>query len=109
MRCSRFNLLFDVWALFPLALNSPARAEDWPGWRGPRGDGTSTEKGIPTKWGKDDNIAWKAAVPGRGHSSPVIWGDRVFLTSGLEKDGKQFLKEGKQLLLCLDRKDGKIL
>jgi len=109
MRFLRFHLLCSFLALAVLAQMNPIRAEDWPGWRGPRGDGTSIEKGIPTKWGKDDNIAWKTAIPGRGHSSPVIWGDRVFLTSCLEKDGKQFLQEGKQLLLCLDRKDGKIL
>jgi hypothetical protein len=55
------------------------RAENWPGWRGPRGDGTSLEEGVPTRWSGDDNIAWKASVPYLGHASPVIWGDFVFL------------------------------
>lgn len=81
---------------------TPTRAEDWPAWRGPRGDGTSLESNIPTKWGPADNIAWKTPIPGKGHSSPSIWGDRVFLTSCLEKDGKHYL-------FCLDRKNGKIL
>jgi len=79
-----------------------ALGENWPGWRGPRGDGSSAETGIPVKFGPDENLLWKAAIPGRGHSSPVIFGDRVFLTTCLETDG---VRE----LLCLDRKDGKIL
>jgi hypothetical protein len=77
-------------------------AEEWPCWRGPRLDGTSTETGIPTTWSKTENIAWKAPIPGKGHSSPIIWGDRIFVTSCLEK-------EGKRLLLCLDRRNGKEL
>lgn len=85
-------------------LISPAvvRAEDWPGWRGPRGDGTSTEKNLPLRWSDKENIHWKTPIPGIGHSSPVIWGDKVFLTSCLED--KQL-----RILLCLDRKSGKIL
>ena len=77
-------------------------ATNWPGWRGPSGDGTSPEKGIPLKWSSTENIAWKAAIPGKGHSSPVVWGDRVFLTSCLPE------KE-QRILLCLDRHTGKII
>jgi outer membrane protein assembly factor BamB len=79
-----------------------ARAEEWPGWRGPRGDGTSQETGIPLRWSKTENVAWEVPVPGKGHSSPVVWGDRIFLTTCLEK-------EEQRLLLCLDRRDGKLL
>ena len=79
-----------------------ARAENWPGWRGPNGDGTSPEKGIPLKWSGTENIAWKVAIPGNGHSSPVVWGNRVFLTSCLPE------KE-QRILLCLDRNAGKTL
>jgi outer membrane protein assembly factor BamB len=79
-----------------------AQSEDWPGWRGPRGDGTSNESNIPVHWSKTDNIAWKADVPGKGHSSPVVWGDRIFLTTCIEE-------EQKRVLLCLDRRDGKLL
>src|SRR6266852_2141096 len=63
--------------------SAPASADagmQWPGWRGPRGDGTSDETGIPVHWTKTENIAWKAPIPGKGHSSPVIWGDRIFVT-----------------------------
>src|SRR5262245_41457703 len=74
------------WWAVPCLLVAPAvRAGEWPGWRGPRGDGVSDEKNIPVRWGKKDNIHWKVAVPGRGYSSPVIWGDRIFLATCLEK------------------------
>lgn len=87
-------------ALALLALS--AAAEDWPAWRGPRGDGTSTESGIPTEWDTTRNVAWKAPIPGIGHSSPIVAGDRIFLTAFIE-DG------GKRAVLCLDRKNGKTL
>lgn len=75
------------------------RAENWPGWRGPSGDGVSAGKGIPTKWSSTENIAWKIAVPGEGHSSPIVWGDKVFLTSSLTE-------KNKRILLCIDRLSG---
>lgn len=87
-------------------------AEDWPSWRGPRLDGSSTEKNLPIKWRvvKDkktggetmENIAWRTPIAGIGHSSPIVFGDRVFVTTCL-------LKEEKRVLLCLDRRDGRIL
>src|SRR5262249_8848077 len=77
-------------------------AENWPAWRGPRLDGSSTEKDLPIKWSATDNIAWRTEIPGNGHSSPISHGDRVFVTTCL-------LKEQNRVLLCLDRKDGKIL
>ena len=66
-------------------LASSLHAENWPGWRGPRGDGTSQETNLPTKWnGKTgENIHWKVKIPGVGHSSPVVWEDRVFLATCL--------------------------
>ena len=79
-----------------------AQAENWQGWRGPNGDGTSPEKGIPVKWSGTENIAWKVTIPGNGHSSPVVWENRVFLTSCLPE------KE-QRILLCLDRNTGKTL
>jgi outer membrane protein assembly factor BamB len=45
-----------------------------------RGQGISTESGAPTEWSKTKNIKWKTAIAGRGHSSPIVWGDRIFLT-----------------------------
>jgi len=89
--------------LLTLSLNVlPVAAEDWPSWRGPRGDGTSSETGIPIRWTDTENVYWKATIPGIGHSSPIIHGDRIFLTSCLQE------KE-QRVLLCLDRLSGKIL
>jgi len=104
------------------------RAEDWPGWRGPRLDGSSLEKDLPVTWSDTDNIAWKTEIPGVGHSSPIVVGDRVFITSCLLKqtaetkgDKKPEIKdpgktdpkakpaECKRMLFCLDRLSGKIL
>ena len=79
-------------------------AEDWPQWRGPRGDGTSTETNLPLKWSTTENVAWKVALPGRGYSSPTIWGDRIFLTTCLENQDPV-----KHVTLCLDRHNGKVL
>src|SRR3954469_22188690 len=81
---------------------APALAGEWPGWRGPHGDGHSDETNIPTRWSDTDNIAWKVAVPGKGHSSPVVWGDKIFLTTALEQ-------ERQRVLLCLDRRTGRTL
>jgi len=56
-------------------------AENWPSWRGPQGNGISSEKNVPTEWGPEKNVAWKIALPGSAGATPVIWGDRIFLTS----------------------------
>src|SRR5690349_18195041 len=87
---------------FALLVTTAVSAEEWPGWRGPRGDGTSTEKNIPLKFSGDgEQLRWKTEIPGKGHSSPIVWGDRVFVTSCIESDQKR-------MLYCLDRADGKI-
>jgi outer membrane protein assembly factor BamB len=57
-----------------------ARAGNWPQWRGPGGDGVSTEQGLPLQWGADKNVIWKCPLPGPGSSTPAIWGDAVFVT-----------------------------
>ncbi len=90
--------------LCPCWLVVPAPAKDWPGWRGPRGDGSSLENGVPLHWNgpAGQNIAWKTEIPGKGHSSPIVCGDRVFVTSCRE-DRRD------RVLLCLDRASGRIL
>lgn len=75
------RLLPIVFSLSALAL---AGAEDWPGWRGPSANGISTLTNLPTSWSGERNVAWKTPVEGRGHSSPVVWGDRIFLTTDIE-------------------------
>ena len=68
-----------------LALGAAVAAENWPQWRGMNGQGISTEKQLPTEWGPDKNIAWKTPLP-HGYSSPIVWGDRIFLTTAIEGD-----------------------
>src|SRR5262249_15275872 len=85
-----------------LFLAIPARAGDWPSWRGPRGDGTSDEADVPLRWSPTENVCWKTPIPGRGYSSPAVSGDRVFLTTCLEK-------QQQRVLLCLDRRDSRVL
>lgn len=72
-------------------------AEDWPQWRGPRHDAVSLEADLPTEWGDSKNVVWKAPLPGVGSGTPIVSGNRIFLTSQAEND---------VLLLCLDT-DGK--
>lgn len=81
---------------------SSAQAENWPGWRGPRGDGSINETKIPTQWSSSQNVKWKAALKYSGHSSPVIWNDVVFL-SGANTEDKT------RVLIALDRKTGATL
>ena len=58
--------------------------DNWPQWRGPRGQGVSEEKNLPLEWSATKNIKWKTPLPGRGHSSPIVWGNRLFLTTSIE-------------------------
>lgn len=85
--------------LITLVLHSPA--QEWTRFRGPNGSGISSAKTIPTAWTEKD-YNWKIPLPGAGHSSPVLWGDKVFLTSGDDKNGKLFV-------ICLGASDGRIL
>jgi outer membrane protein assembly factor BamB len=80
---------------------SAAMAENWPCWRGPRGDGTSAETNVPTTWNgiTGENVAWKSKLRGTGHASPVIWNDRIFLSSCEETTGER-------ILTCLDQANG---
>ena len=83
----------------PLAL----QAENWPSWRGDvSGSGISTETDLPLEWGKDKNVAWRVELPDHGNSTPIIWGDRVFVTQATD-GGKQ------RGLMCFNRADGKLL
>jgi len=78
------------------------QAENWPMWRGATGVGISKEKDLPTRWSGTENIAWKTSLPYRGNSTPIVWGEKIFVTQPLEK-------EQERALLCIDRLDGKIL
>src|SRR4030095_6838279 len=103
---------------------------NWPQWRGPGGSGISIEKNLPDEWSQTKNVQWKTAIPGRGHSSPIIWGSKIFLTSSIEgpivagAKAVTHIRRGVEYrhpdsvggdhsytikLLCLDRDTGRIL
>ena len=75
---------------------------DWPGWRGPNGDGRVLDANGPTNWDSEKNVVWKASIPGRGHASPTVVGDKVFVATAIDEDERQ-------IVICLDRKTGKQL
>ena len=90
-----------------IAIGSSLTAADWPGFRGPEGDGTSSDAKVPVQWGDKKNLKWKLQLPGKGFSSPIVVGDNVFVTcySGAEGD----LKNLRRHLVCADRRTGKVL
>jgi outer membrane protein assembly factor BamB len=111
------------------SLTTAGAAANWPQWRGPDGSGISNEKNLPATWSPTMNIKWKAAIPGRGHSSPIVWGNRVFVTTAVEgdvvpgakavkhmNDGKEFLhpdsigadRKHQFKVIALNRESGKI-
>jgi outer membrane protein assembly factor BamB len=77
-----------------------SHADNWPQWRGPEFNGTSREKGLPVRWSTTENIAWRLALPSWSGSTPIIWGERVFLHIA-DKD--------ELFLWCVDRKQGTVL
>jgi outer membrane protein assembly factor BamB len=83
---------------------APARAGDWPQFRGPTGDGQYVGPSIPTEWGPDKNVVWKMPIPGRGWSSPIIWQGRVYLTTAVEQGGRYSLQA-----VAVDCQTGKVL
>ena len=87
-----------VLLLFSLFSNATLHADHWTRFRGPNGTGIATEAKIPTKWAVDD-FRWRVELPGVGHSSPVVWKDKIFLTSADSKSGERYL-------ICRSTHDG---
>ena len=83
-------------------LPAPGAERQWPRWRGPGGMGLSAETDLPVRWSPTENVAWKTELPGQGNSSPVIWDERIFLTTAFDQGGRRSL-------LCVSRADGAIL
>src|SRR5262245_35514062 len=73
--------IFRTAVLAVLLVGPGVHADHWPQWRGANLDGVSKETGLPTSWGTTENAAWKLPLPGMGGSTPIVWGDRLFLTS----------------------------
>ncbi len=95
--------IFVTLCLQDLSAATPDPEQDWASWRGPYSNGTAAEgQTPPTQFGSRKNLLWKVKVPGRGHSSPVIVGDKIFLTTADEQRQVQGV-------VCFDRKTGKQL
>ncbi len=113
------------------SLTLSASGKNWPQWRGPESTGISVEKNLPSEWSATKNIKWKVPVEGKGHSSPIVWGNKVFITTGIEgevipnvqqpqrkeiygesgkhPDGVGADRKHKLKVLCYDRNTGKLL
>ncbi|HKB42630.1 MAG TPA: PQQ-binding-like beta-propeller repeat protein [Gemmataceae bacterium] len=91
-------------ALIPSAADTPARATsaNWAQWRGPSGQGYSDDTRAPLSWSETENLLWKTRLPGSGHSTPIVWGDRVFLTAASDRGAERYV-------LCVRAGDGKVL
>ena len=94
------QILLISFALIYAARTS--QAANWPAWRGLDGTGVSSEKNLPLRWSTNENVRWRTGLPERGNSTPIIWGNRVFLTQAVEK-------ERQRALMCFDRKTGNML
>jgi outer membrane protein assembly factor BamB len=73
-------------------------AGNWPQWRGPDGSGISNEKNLPAEWSASKNIKWKTPIEGRGHSSPIVWGKMIFLTTAVEGEVVPGAKAAKHMM-----------
>ncbi|MEQ1850225.1 MAG: PQQ-binding-like beta-propeller repeat protein [Chthoniobacteraceae bacterium] len=83
-----------------LLVATVAFGENWPAWRGPNGDGTTPETDLPLKFSATEGVKWKIPLPEPGNSTPIVWGQKIFLTQNVGT---------RRTLMCLDRKDGKTL
>ena len=91
-----------IWTALILAVPlQQSSAQEWTRFRGPNGTGIAEAAPVPVQWTEDD-YNWKVELPGVGHSSPVIWGDRIFLTSAISEDARRFV-------LCYRTTDGQLL
>jgi outer membrane protein assembly factor BamB len=97
---ARMKILTLSWlgAFFVTAVHSA----DWPAWRGADGLGHTPERNLPIRWSEHENVKWKAPLPDRGNSTPIVQGNKVFVTQALEK-------ENERTLMCFNRADGRLL
>lgn len=94
--------LYRAMALLSLLSTAALAGTNWTQFRGPNGDGLSSEKGLPVTWSEQEHIVWKTPVTGKAWSSPVIWDDQIWMTNAPE-DGKQLYA------VCLDRASGRVV
>ncbi len=105
-------------------VESRAAETDWPQWRGPFGTGAAPNADPPVEWSETKNVRWKVALPGKGHSTPIVWGERIFLTTAVPfgeevpprysrapgtHDGVPVTHWHEFVVLAVNRRDGKVL
>ena len=126
----RISLALIAAAAVGMAATGSSLAGNWPQWRGPDGSGISNEKNLPAEWNTTKNIKWKTAIDGRGHSSPIVWDNKIFVTTAIEGEVVPGAKAPKHMMgdqeflhpdsvgsnkkhtfkvIALDRNSGKIL
>ncbi len=94
----RLHCLLPALCLLSTILTTAVWGDNWPQWRGPQGNGISNAKSVPIVWSSEQNVAWRAPMPGQGGATPALWGDSMFVTSA----------EGDDLVLvCLDVRSGR--
>ena len=99
MRAYIFSALAAL-AHLSLFLPEQAWSANWPAWRGPDGTGVTTETNLPLTWSPTKNVRWKTPLPERGNATPIIWGERIFITQNVGQ---------KRTVTCFSRTDGKQL
>src|SRR5262249_36192939 len=115
------NIAFSC--LIAASVDGTEVQSNWPQWRGPLSTGVAPTANPPVEWGENKNIRWKVALPGKGHSTPIVWGDRIFLTTAVPQGDPvkpRFVRPGAHdnlattflhefAVLAVDRKTGKVL
>lgn len=94
----RISLALIAAVSLGIATTGSSSAGNWPQWRGPDGSGISTEKNLPAEWSTTKNIKWKTPIDGRGHSSPIVWENKIFLTTAIEGEEVPGAKAPKHML-----------
>lgn len=109
----RTRRVLACWVMLAILGTGSVLASNWPCFRGPGSRGSSDETGLPLTWSETENLAWKCPLPGPGASSPIVWGDRVYVTCysgyGLDPNGAGDPNDLKRHLICVQAKDGKVL
>jgi len=117
------RLIFCAWSVLLLSSAAPGQ-DNWPQFRGPTASAVSTNSGLPDTWSAADRVAWKTQIPGRGWSSPIVWGGRIFITTAIKEGGEhEPVKKGlylggdrpapsdvhRWMVYCLDLDTGKVV
>lgn len=99
---TNFKLLRLFLLLTLINFTTVTQAQNWPCWRGPNGDGTSSETNIPVEWDAVKNVIWKSKVPGVGYSSPIVWQDKLFTLTAIKETQEK-------VLLCYNALTGEMI